>query len=79
MPHASLGIAVVLEETLHLELLHPGLHGSHDLAMGGTAHLVHVTHDSQLPRSLDHATNRRIEGGVIRREMVVRWTMVKGK
>jgi len=55
VPHAPFGVAIVLEETLQLPLLHAWLDAPHDFAVSCTAHLVHIAQHRQLSWHLDHS------------------------
>ena len=58
MPHASSGIAEVLEQTLHLVLNHARTYCPHHLTVGSTAHLVHIAQYCKLSRRLNHTARR---------------------
>ena len=58
MSHASIGVAVVLEQTLQLPLLHAWTYGPHHLTVGSAAHFISIAQHCQFSRSLDHSADR---------------------
>ena len=59
MPHPSLGVAEVLEETLQFKLLHARLDVLHHLTVSTTANLVHIAEHCDLLRGFDHTATCR--------------------